>query len=266
MSDTPSTLTDHIHTLLTTPRALSIRQMGNLAVMCDCDDPLADFSRLPLREVMESDELDLFFAAMFTPTLDERKSCQPHLPAAGLDGETVTAIRDSLLGRCPICPIIGAGENGGLTIPETLVERFVELLALDHPATATAPIKRLIPDTDQHNHALTLLRKPVWNNSASATILNQWLDALAAEEKTEPFSVDKLAFFTEFIAVNHPRSLQACYSMLEQFQEECKSELHTYHDEAHEHSDVRARHLSADYKTFRLKVSAQLLRELKPLL
>ncbi|MBF0622627.1 MAG: hypothetical protein HQL54_11940 [Magnetococcales bacterium] len=248
---------------LSEPRQLGMKQIGQLAMHFDCEDPLAVFSSLPLEQEMEPFELEQFLSSLFTPDLNARIQCQPYLSDDGLTTSERQDLIEQIYAQHPSCPIVGVDEGNALTIPEIIIERFVRLLRLDQTAQSAAQLRRLTNDnTETCNHALALSRDKAWSSPTSATLLESWLHQLSSSNQTKRFSVDKFAFLTEFVSTNRPGNIIQLKEMIRHYHEACKTETHVYHDEAHECSDVRAKHLTEEHKAFRLTISGEIVQDL----
>ncbi|MGN7611964.1 hypothetical protein ACQZV8_07745, partial [Magnetococcales bacterium HHB-1] len=215
-----------------------------------------------ITEKMEPYELEYLLSPCFTPDLKARQSCQPLLSDQGLSNQAQNDLIEALSQREILCPIIAYPHSTTLRIPEIIIERYVRLLQLTRAAIEAETLRRLISESSDHlNEALTLSRDKVWSTPVAANLLKIWLQQINTPQKRNHFTIHKLTFLTEFVGSYRPKNKEQIIAMLSSYHASCKTETHVYHDEAHECSDVRAKHLTAEHKDFRLHMSETILAD-----
>jgi len=133
-------LVDRLAGLLERPRALAPQSERQLAqhLAEHKSTSLASFL-LGASSLLEEYELDVVFAPLFTPTLDERAELADLLfhwrpTAEQLRDDVIPALRRRVGHAVVLLP---DGSSAKLTLHEVMVERFVRLLRLDAAADAT---------------------------------------------------------------------------------------------------------------------------------
>jgi len=188
-------LLEQLEADLTRERELTAQVRHHLAAHHEVGpEGIAAFLRERL-SCLEEYEVDLIFASMFTPSVEDQARYAPYLDPSGIPPEGEARLIRELASRNLRMALRMDGERISVPLPEVVVARYVHLLNLTAPLAEV--LVREIPlhvPPGERNRVLALGRHPVWQEGRRADLLAAFLRVFARQGT---YSWEKLRFLTD---------------------------------------------------------------------
>nr|CRH05830.1 conserved protein of unknown function [Candidatus Magnetococcus massalia] len=249
---------------ITHPRELTAKHGGNIATVQEVDDPLDALLSEKVAE-MEEWEQERWLSPLFTPTLEERKHLETALPVDGMEAASVEAMIRDLEGEALECEISYGGRTIQMAVPNDTIERYAKLFHADNrmDAESIEQIKGVSDSDDDTLEVQTLLRSPTWQSDTNRNLLNALLGIFT---KNSSYSTDKIRFLSDFVRTNRPQDQEELgtqlQNLIESYQFEQERPIFNQRLEQKHTTNIRSKLCGEEVKSFRLKISNEILGDL----
>ncbi|MEG3638900.1 hypothetical protein [Magnetococcus sp. PR-3] len=243
-------------------RLLGLKMAGHLVAQFNVEHPLDALDHETLAQ-LEEFELELLLSPLYTPDKEHCFACEPFFPEAGFTDAEQEELVKALLAQ----GIQGVGSfedrTGPIDLPEIVLERYVTLLGAGRaiPEKLLTIINRVAQD-DALFHARMLGRDRVWERPEALDLVCLCLEKSAEKDS---FSSDKMAFLTNFIRTNRPRTLevllQQIINMVESYRLSEDGGSFDGVSKKHGSSGIRSQFTGAAVKARRLSMAQAVLSD-----
>lgn len=247
---------------LSRPREISDRNAAALMSRLGLERALGAFARERL-DGQEEFELEILFSPFFTPCQEDRFAYEAFLPDAGVPRDELTDLPAQLAGEELVCSLEEGGERIEVVLPEVAIERYLRLLHLDRPVETSVAdaIRAHVPD-ENRGAVMSLARVGDWSGEEARGVMRE---VLAAMDKADSFTLDKMIFLTEFIRTHPPHGLADLAGELDRLLDAYKKDENNpvFNEQLEEFQTgaIRSEHCGDRVKAFRLARAAELLRD-----
>lgn len=186
---------------------------------------------------LEDYEVDLIFSPQFTPGEHNRLEYIPILGEQALLTDEIIALKRRLQEADLYVEFKTADGMADVACPvhEVFIDRYVNLLHLDHALPDASVYAAILSDVPQesHNEVNLLAREEIWRGELRRDILLAFLKVF--HEKRN-FAVQKVQFLTNFVRTYRPGSLLDVERQLQSLIDSCEQDMENvagrgFHDE-----------------------------------